>query len=50
MQRKSEEFRLYVYKQLDIQELLELNGVSFSTEVQWMFKHTEVCYTYFLVQ
>lgn len=24
--RKSEEFRLYVYKQLDIQELLELNG------------------------
>mgnify|MGYP000102629918 CR=1 FL=1 len=27
-QRQSDEFRLYVYKQLDIQELLEMKGVS----------------------
>ena len=28
-QKQSDEFRLYVYKQLDIQELLELDGVCF---------------------
>ena len=26
-QKQSDEFRLYVYKQLDIRELLELDGV-----------------------
>ena len=39
-QRQSDEFRLYVYKQLDIQELLELDGVRFNI---WLTFKIFVC-------